>query len=135
MTRDGDQRSRRAASIRSISLTMIGFGDSGIICIGAQNTTVSPNALGCRSDKVLDVSERNAFFLPAAAHEKRVTEIEHFVDQIECHPFDELAEDCQHHRHDQNGKNASESAARPWINARRKNTARKPNQMTGKIRL
>jgi hypothetical protein len=43
---------RRAASMRSTSFSMIGLDDSGIMRIGAQNTIVSPNTVGRRSDKV-----------------------------------------------------------------------------------
>src|SRR5262249_61119798 len=87
----GAQSRRRASSMRSISFSIVGLGDRGIIRNGAQNTIVSPNMLGRRSDKVtwahigkevhiLDVRERNAFFSTAAAHEERITEVEHFVD-------------------------------------------------------
>ena len=80
--------------------------------------------------------ERNAFFLPAAAYEKRVTEIQHFVDQIECHLFHELiADDCQHHRHDQKRQKCKRVRGKALDQREEKNTARKPNQMTGKIRL
>ena len=84
----------------SMSFSIIGLVDSGISRAGAQNTIVSPNTDGRRSDRVtcgrthigkevhiLDVGERNAFFLAAVADKERVTEIEHFIDQIERHFF------------------------------------------------
>ena len=38
--------------MRSISFSIVGLGDSGMSRAGAQNTIVSPNTLGRRSDKV-----------------------------------------------------------------------------------
>src|SRR5215471_16076435 len=39
---------------------------------------------------VLDVGECDPLFPATVANEERVTDIEHFVDQIECHLFHEL---------------------------------------------
>ena len=48
----GPQRSWRAASMRSMSFSIIGLVGSGINRAGAQNTIVSPNTDGLRSDRV-----------------------------------------------------------------------------------
>jgi hypothetical protein len=51
---------------------------------------------------VLDVAERDAFFSAVAAHQERVTDIEHFVDQIEHLLFYERVADGYHqYQHDQ----------------------------------
>ena len=75
-------------------------------------------------------------FLAAVAHEERVTEIENFIDQIERHSFHDLvAEDRHHDRYDQKRQIRNRVGARPLTNPMTKNTARKPNQMTGKTHL
>jgi len=105
-----DQRSRRAASMRSISFSIVGLGERHEPGRRAEHDRVAEHARSPQRQgdlrrahigkevHVLDVGERDAFLLAAVAHEERVAEIEHLV--VERHLFHDLVADDRHHDRD-----------------------------------